>query len=155
MRKQFQSESYTLFINDVRRLQSWKGLHSLPLHAAATHRIHDNRRCRALPVQLLSSFSHVCHSSTSNTRDDPLSSCCCSGLTFHTHTLLFYVKILCEGSCLFSWQYLQLQLSGSQCTRQSWQVFLPVDMCRVGGQDLNVVSSAIPDSRYFAPTTVS
>lgn len=154
MRKQFQSESYTLFINDVRRLQSRKGLHSLPLHAAATHRIHDNTRRRALTSLLL--LTHLSQQHIKHTRWPSLILLLQWPDLPHPHASVAMWKSFVRDPVFSPGNTFNYSpLLGSQCTRQSWQVFLPVDMCRVGGQDLNGVSSAIPDSRYFAPTTVS
>lgn len=112
----------------------------------------ESMTTRALYLPLLSSFSHICHSSSSNTQDDLLSSFCCGGLTFHTHTLQSLWKSVVRGSVLSPGNtYNYSPLLGSLCIHRPWQVSLPVDMCRVGGQHFNVVSTAILDSSYFAP----
>lgn len=143
------------------RLQSWIWLswvcYKHLLHATSTHRIRDTARRRAFcPSAALLLLAHLSQQRIKHPRwpslvvlrrwlDLPL-----------PHASVCVWKSFVRASEFSPGNtYNYSPLSGSLRTHRPWQVSLPVDMCHVGGQHFNVVSTAILDSSYFAPKTVS
>lgn len=143
--------------------RGWRDDVQVHFHAFCSYPQNMGKHYRhsTLHTKLCSSLSHICHSSIIWTHKTTLShpSPVVAQPSTTTHVSLYkkllplylWQKILC---CLLPIRQLyqpchRCLLLGSHCTHYQWQVFLPVNMCCVGGRHLNTVSSTILDSTYF------